>query len=156
MEKAYFEDFHAGDGVITPGRTITELDLVLFASLSGDWHQLHTDVEYARRTNFGERIAHGLLILAISSGLMSRRGKYALLPDATIALWGLDKVRFVAPTKIGDTIHLENEVVQTTEVDAERGLLAMSHRVINQRDEEVMTCTLKLLVRRRQKEPAHG
>ncbi len=145
----FFEDFRVGDRGVTPGRTITETDLVLFAALSGDWHPVHTNVEYAKGSLFGERIAHGLLILAVSSGLMFRAEKYGRLPEAAIALWGLEKVRFVAPVRIGDTIHLENEVVQMSEINGERGLITMRHRVRNQRGEEVLTFTMKILVRRR-------
>jgi len=138
MEKAYFEDCHVGDRVVSPGRTITEADIVLFSALTGDWHPLHTNVEYAKGSVFGERIAHGMLVLAISSGLIFRAGDHALFPKSTIALWGIEKVRFVAPTKIGDTIHLESEVVKLTEVDEERGLITMDHRVRNQQGQEVL------------------
>ena len=148
MEKVYFEDLRVGDVVVTPARTITEADLVLFASLTGDWHPLHTDIEYAKRSVFGERIAHGLLILAVGTGLMFRASKYAALPETTLALAGMEKVRFVSPTRLGDTIHLESEVVRATAVDRERGLITMSQRVKNQRAEEVLTFTLKLLLSR--------
>ncbi|MBI4523747.1 MAG: MaoC family dehydratase N-terminal domain-containing protein [Deltaproteobacteria bacterium] len=157
MEKGCFEDFKPGDSLVSPGRTITETDLVLFANLTGDWHQLHTDAEYAKDTAFGERIAQGLLILSIAGGLMFRGAKSGLLADATLALWSLDKVRFVGATRIGDTVHLESEITQLTEVDLDRGLLTMNHRVKNQRGEEVLTCTLKLLVKRRsERRPLDG
>jgi 3-hydroxybutyryl-CoA dehydratase len=157
VESLYFEDFRVGDCVVSPGRTITETDLVLFASLTGDWHPLHTNVEYAKDSPFGERIAHGLLILAVSTGLMFRTSKYTTLPETTIALGGIEKVRFVASTKIGDTIHLESEVIRATAVDHARGLITMSQRVGNQRGEKVLTFDLKVLVARRpQEEPSHG
>jgi 3-hydroxybutyryl-CoA dehydratase len=148
MEGSYFEDFRVGDRVVSPARTITEADIVLFAALTGDWHSVHTDAEYAKHTDFGERIAHGLLILAVSAGLMFRAGDRAV-PRSTIALYGVEKARFIAPTKIGDTIHVEAEVVQVGVIDEQRGLIAFSHRVINQRGEELLSYANKLLVSRR-------
>jgi 3-hydroxybutyryl-CoA dehydratase len=148
MEGAYFEDFHVGDAITTPARTITETDIVLFAALSGDWNPIHTDAEHAKQMVYGERIAHGLLTLAVGSGLMFRAGERGI-PRSTIALWGIEKVRFVAPTKIGDTLHVEGEVVQLTAVDAQRGLLTFQQRIVNQRGETVLSYTSKLLVARR-------
>lgn len=155
MAGVYFEDFHVGDTIVTPARTITETDIVLFAALSGDWHPMHTDAEYAKQTDFGERIAHGLLTLAVSSGLLFRAGERGI-PGATLALWGVERARFVAPTKIGDTLSVIGEVVQLTAVDAQRGLIAFHQRVLNQRGEEVLTYTSKLLVARRPAQPGTG
>jgi len=148
-EKAYFEDCRIGDRVVAPARTITETDVVQFAALTADWHPLHTNTEYAKQTIFGERIAHGLLILAISGGLLFRVGANAILPKTTIALGGIDNVRFITPTKIGDTIHLESEVLRLNEVDQERGLIIANHRVLNQRGERVVTFMTKTLAKRR-------
>jgi acyl dehydratase len=152
-EGAYFEDFHVGDRISSPARTITETDIVLFASLTGDWHAVHTDAEYAKQTMYGERIAHGLLILGIAAGLMFRAGDRGV-PRSTIALYGVEKTRFVMPTKIGDTIHVEAEVTQVGAIDAQRGLIAFGHRIMNQRGEEVLTYTSKLLVARRPPAPS--
>jgi len=66
----YFEDFQVGETVVTRARTVTETDIVSFAALTGDWYPLHTDVEYAKKGPFGERIAHGLLVLSIANGLL--------------------------------------------------------------------------------------
>lgn len=146
-EKTYFEDFQVGDRLLTPGRTITETDVMLFAALMGDGRPLHIDAEYAGGTFYGERIVHDLLILAIASGLMFRAGKHAV-PASTIAIWGVENVRFVAPARIGDTVHLESEVVRLIEIDKERGLITVSHWGKNQRDEEVLACTTQVLVQR--------
>ena len=70
----YFEEFEIGSEVFSPGRTISEADIVNFAGLSGDYNQLHTDAEFAKGTPFGKRIAHGLLVLSIASGLAARLG----------------------------------------------------------------------------------
>jgi acyl dehydratase len=100
----YFEDFKVGDRFVTRARTITEADIVNFAAFSVDWYPLHVDVEYARQTIFGERIAHGMLVLSAASGLTP------LYDWAIIAFYGMDKLRFMSPTKIGDTIHVEIEI----------------------------------------------
>jgi 3-hydroxybutyryl-CoA dehydratase len=73
----------------SPGRTITETDIVMFAAFTGDWHPLHTNVEFAKKTIFGERIAHGMLTLCVGSALMFRLGMYAALPKSLIAFYGL-------------------------------------------------------------------
>jgi 3-hydroxybutyryl-CoA dehydratase len=149
MDKEYFEDCRVGEKTQSPGRTITETDIVFFAAFTGDWLPLHTDAEYAKQSVFGERIAHGLLVLTVGSALLLRLGEYALLPRATIALYEIDRVRFVAPTKIGDTLHTESEVIRMTEVDQTKGLLAIRGEIKNQRDETVATFILKGLVARR-------
>lgn len=147
-ECIYFEDFQVGDHLVSPARTITETDIVFFAALTGDWHAAHTDAESARHTVFGERIAHGLLILAIGAGLMFRTGERAV-PRSTIALYAVEKARFVVPTKIGDTIHVEAQVAQVGPINAQRGLVTFRHRIVNQRGEDVLTYSTKLLVSRR-------
>lgn len=70
----YFEDFEVGQRFVTPGRTVTEADVVNFAGVSGDYNPIHTDAEFAKSTPFGQRIAHGLLVLAMLTGLRQRTG----------------------------------------------------------------------------------
>jgi 3-hydroxybutyryl-CoA dehydratase len=158
MERLYFEDCRVGDRASAPSRTITETDIVQFASLSGDWHPLHTDAEYAKESIFGERIAHGMLVLAIGTGLLFRSSDNITLPRFSIVAAGVDKVRFVAPTKIGDTVSLESEVTQMQRMGTDRGLITVRHRMVNQRREVVLTFSTKTLVKRRprQEEVAHG
>jgi acyl dehydratase len=86
QNRQYFEDIQVGDEYVSPGRTVTEADIVAFAGLSGDYNVLHTDAEYMKSSIFGERIAHGLLGLAISSGLGTRA---VARPFATLAFLGL-------------------------------------------------------------------
>lgn len=145
---SYLEDFQVGDRLRTPGRTVTEADVVLFASMMGDWRPPHTDEEHAQSTAPGQRVAHDMLVLDIACGLMYRAGGHAV-PPSTLALWGVEQVRFVAPVRIGDTLRLESELVQLTKVDEQRGLLTVQHRGTNQRDEEVLTYTTKIVVPRR-------
>ncbi len=104
----YFEEFEIGMKITTPARTITEADIVNFAGLSGDFNALHTDAEFAKHTMFGKRIAHGLLVLSIVSGLAARQG---FIEGTTLAFRGLEW-RFSAPVFIGDTIHMEAEVIE--------------------------------------------
>ena len=149
MSRKYLEDCSVGETVVTPGRTITEADIVAFASFTGDWNPLHTNAEFARRTRFGERIAHGMLVLSVGTGPLMRMGDPGMLPESTVALYELEKVRFRAPTKIGDTIHAEGVVADTTEIDEARGLLTIKGAVKNQRGEAVVTFTVKALAGRR-------
>lgn len=141
--RGFFEDFKIGDKLTTQARTVTEADIVNFAALSGDWFPLHTDAEYAKGTIFGERIAHGMLTLTIATGLMVRAG--LLTPEAFIAFYGAEGVRFPNPVKIGDTIHLETEVVGKEE-KRKGGLVTFKHTVKNQRGEEVAVLEMRILL----------
>jgi len=109
----YFEEFTVGQQIITAARTITEADIVSFAGLSGDFNQLHTDAEYAKNTPFGKRIAHGLLITSIASGLAAQTG---ILEGTTIAFREIREWKFAKPVFIGDTIHVVLEVANTKPV----------------------------------------
>ena len=136
MEKEYFEDFTVGEKILSPGRTITETDIVMWASLTGDWHPIHTNKEYASKTPFGERIAHGMLVLGIGSVLGVRLGQYAMMPKSFIAFYGMESIRFVNPVRIGDTIHLEAEVMEMQEKDDKRGILTHKNTIKNHRGED--------------------
>src|SRR3970040_2168613 len=116
--RRYFDDIQLGEEYESPGRTVTETDIVIFAGLSGDYNVLHTDAELMKRSVFGERIAHGLLGLAIQAGLLSR----ATQPYATLAFVGL-RWKFKGPIKIGDTIRVRAKVVAKKEAaKPDRGL----------------------------------
>ena len=145
MPKLYYEDCRVGDGAVTPGRTITETDVVQFAGMTGDWTRIHTDEEYARATPYGGRVAHGMLVLSVGSALLLRAG---LLPEETLALYGVEKVRFLNPTRLGDTIHTEGEVTALRELDSARGLVTVSGRVLNQRGETLSTFAMRAVVAR--------
>ncbi len=140
----YFEEFEIGDTVETVSRTITETDIVLFAGLSGDYNQLHTDAEFAKGTLFGERIAHGLLGLSITSGLAARLG---FAEGTAQAFTGLEW-KFRGPIKIGDTIRARFEVRQKKEMQRlGGGFVTFDVAVLNQRDEKVQKGTWTLLVK---------
>jgi acyl dehydratase len=106
----YFEEFEVGQKIVTVGRTIAESDIFTFAGFSGDYNQIHTDAEFARGTPFGQRVAHGLLGLSVASGLAMRTG---ILEGTVIAFREINNWKFIAPVFIGDTIHVEMEVVET-------------------------------------------
>ena len=145
MSGRYYEDFKVGEVMETPGRTITEADLVNFAGVSGDFFSLHIDEEYAKKTMFGRRIAHGLLTLAVVSGFWSKMG---LFEGTLIAFYGIDRLRFTKPVYIGDTIRARIEVVDKVE-KGEHGLVTLKHEVFNQRGELVLVFDAKLLLKRR-------
>ena len=108
MESLYFEDFELGQEFITRSRTITEADVVAFAGLSGDFNPLHTDEEFAKKTVFGTRIAHGLLGLSIASGLINQLG---IAEKTVMAFLGLNWT-FKAALKFGDTISVRQRVLE--------------------------------------------
>jgi len=139
MLNKYFDQLEVGETWTSRGRTITESDIVMFAAFTGDWYPLHTDKEWAAETQFKARIAHGMLVLAVSSGL------WQITPGVVVAFYGMDKVRFVGPTFIGDTIHVESEVIEKTERGHE-GLATFQNAVKNQRGETVLIATMKVLL----------
>ena len=106
----YFEEFEVGQKMISPGRTITESDVVGFAGLSGDFNQIHTDKQYAVNSPFGARVAHGLLGLSIASGLALRTG---VLEGTVMAFREITHWKFTKPVYLGDTIHVEMEIIET-------------------------------------------
>jgi len=144
--RQYFEDIEVGDEYLSPGRTVTETDIVTFAGLSGDYNVLHTDAEFMKGSIFGERIAHGLLGLAISSGLGTRA---MARPYATLAFLGL-RWRFKGPIKIGDTIKVRMKVTAKRETSKpDRGIVTVQRNVLNQRGEVVQEGDTELMVERR-------
>jgi 3-hydroxybutyryl-CoA dehydratase len=142
----YFEDFQVGSEYVTRGRTITEADVVNFAGLSGDFIELHTNEEYAKKTPFGRRIAHGLLTLSIASGLMVRMN---LTPDTVLAFYGIDKLRFTKPVFPGDTIHVKKRVIEAEEKGERRGVITFETNVLNQNNDIVLVYRDKLVIQRR-------
>src|SRR3982074_3017243 len=114
----YFEDFVLQSTSTSRSRTITETDIVNFAGLSGDFVELHMSEDYAQKGPFGRRIAHGALVFSISTGLMTQMNQ---IHDTVIAFYGLDRLRFVRPTFIGDTIHVTKRVAAKDEKGSDRG-----------------------------------
>jgi len=144
MNKA-FDEYQLDETLVSRTRTITEADIVAFAGLSGDFHELHMSEEFAKRGPFGKRIAHGALIFSISTGLTIQMGA----SEHIIAFYGLDKLRFVKPVFIGDTLQVKKRVVELTPKDDQRGVVAFETTVLNQQHEPVVVYLDRVLVKRR-------
>jgi 3-hydroxybutyryl-CoA dehydratase len=131
---SYFQEFQIGDTVVTAGRTITEADIVTFAGVSGDYTAIHIDAEHARQDTFGQRVAHGLLLLSVASGLAAQRG---FLEGTVIAFRELTW-KFSLPVFIGDTVHVEASVAELKEMRRlGGGAVTFDVRVINQENKVV-------------------
>ncbi len=138
----YFQEFTPGDSVRSAGRTVTETDIVNFAALSGDWNLIHTDAEYVKEQMFGRRVAHGLLVLSIASGLAVRLG----FMEETVLAFRSIQWKFVKPVFIGDTVSLRVTVEETKEMARlGGGLVTFKLEVLNQHDEVVHRGTWELL-----------
>jgi acyl dehydratase len=123
------------------GRTVTEADVVAFSALTGDWHPQHSDAVWAAESAFGERIAHGMLIVSFAVGLV------AFDPERVIALRRIRDVVFKRPVRLGDTIHVEGSEAERREVDEETALVTWNWRIVNQHDELVCRVMIEALVR---------
>ena len=146
MTKRFFEDFAVGDEFVTPGRTVTEADVVMFAALSGDYNPVHTDAEYMKESIFGERIAHGLLGLSLVGGLKYRTD-YA--PEADMAFLGLSWA-FRGPIRFGDTIHAILRITAKRETSKpDRGILVQAIQVLNQQGQVVQEGEFTSMLKRR-------
>jgi acyl dehydratase len=137
-----FDNLAPGASFTSPGRTITETDLVSFAALSGDWHPQHADASWAAGSRFGERIAHGMLVLSYSLGLAP------IDPAWVSALRGLNSVRFKRPVPIGETIRVQGRVEEIRPLDEETGLVSLDWRVVNQTGDLVLRARLLAIWRR--------
>jgi 3-hydroxybutyryl-CoA dehydratase len=141
----FFEDLAVGQEFTSPGRTVTEADIVIFAGLSGDYNVLHTDAEHMKASIFGERIAHGLLGLSIEQGLASRGEPTA----AHGVLSGL-KWKFKGPIRIGDTVHVRSRIAAKKDgPEGSRGLVTVERELVNQLGEVVQAGETEHSVERR-------
>lgn len=143
----HFEDFQIGDVLETPARTVTADDVMAFARLSGDTNPLHTDPEYARRSPMGQPVAHGLLVLAMATGLSADTGQ---LTGTALAFLGIDDWRFEAPVFFGDAIRLRWVVTaKRAASNGKAGVLERRLEIIKQDDTVVQSGVFKTLVRTR-------
>ncbi len=137
--------FSLGQRFRTPGRTITEADIVAYAGLTGDYNPVHTDAEFCRASDFGGCIAHGPMGIGLAFGLASRLD---LIDGTVVALLGVTW-DFRAPVRPGDTLHAMIEVVETRVTkNPDRGLLGLGITLVNQADTVVQEGTARLLMRR--------
>lgn len=136
-----------GHAFQSAGRTITESDIVNFACLSGDFNRLHVDREYAGGTPFGQRIAHGLLVLSILSGLTTQSSGYRQLEPYVLALIDIN-CRFPKPTFIGDTIVVRVTVVEkAAQYRPGKDKVVFRREAVNQRGEVVVQADFAMLMR---------
>ena len=145
FEERHFEDYQLGTERRTGGRTITETDIVLHAGQTGDFYPHHMDAEWCKTQEFGQRVAHGTLIFSVAVGMTAG----AVNPLAFS--YGYDRVRFIKPVFIGDTISVRVTIADTREHRRpDHGMVVERCEVMNQRDEVVLVCDHLLLARRRE------
>jgi acyl dehydratase len=141
------EDYVVGDAFETAPVPVDAEGVQRFSELTGDFHPLHTDEEYARHGPFGRLVAHGLLTLSLAVGQVVASGVYG---QSVLAMVGIEDVRFIAPVYFGDSVKtgVQIEAVRILE-DGMRGVVSLSYGVRNQHENTVLTFKLRLLVRRR-------
>ena len=124
---------------VSRGRTVTEADVVAFAALTGDWHPQHSDAVWAADSAFGERIAHGMLVVSFAIGLVD------FDPERVVALRRIRDVVFKRPVRLGDTIHVEGSEGERRPVSDETSLVTWNWRIVNQDDEMVCRVAIEAL-----------
>ena len=148
MQGKYLDELTVGEEFITPSRTLTETDVVMFAAMSGDYNELHTSETYMKGSQFGRRLVHGLLGLSISHGLIFRLG---ILDGTTIALLGVDSWQFKGPLFFGDTIRVKVKIaeVRPSRSKPDRGILKLYMEIVKQDDTVVQSGYKTLMMKRR-------
>lgn len=142
----YFEEFVVGEVLVTAARTLTETDIVNFAGLSGDYNQIHTDAEFAAKDTFGQRVAHGLLVQSMASGLAVQSG----IIEGTVLAFRELTAKFSLPVFIGDTIHVKIEIIGTKALPRlGGGNIVMKTSVFNQHGKIVQRGEWTMLVKGR-------
>ncbi len=132
----YFEEFQPGQKIVTAGRTVTEADVVNFAGLSGDYNQMHVDEAYSQKTTFGKRVAHGLLVVSMVSGLAVQTG---VMEGTVMAFREINEWKFIKPVFFGDTVHAVLDVREKKELRRiGGGSVTIDLDVLNQNDDVVM------------------
>lgn len=145
IHEQYFEEYDIGFHRRTMGRTITEADVVLHAGQTGDFYPHHMDAEWCKTQDFGQRIAHGTLIFSVAIGMTAG----AINPHAMS--YGYDRLRFIRPVFINDTITVEATITEKRDHPrrADHGIVVEKIEVFNQRRETVLVCEHLYLVKRR-------
>jgi 3-hydroxybutyryl-CoA dehydratase len=132
-----------GTPSVSAARTIAEADVARFAALTGDMHPQHTDAAWAAQSRFGERVAHGMLVLSCCVGLVE------FDPARVVALRRISDAVFKRPVALGDAIHVESTVQSVAPLDDEHSLVACAWRVLNQHGRLVARATVELVWRER-------
>ena len=141
-----YADLHVGMAFRSPGRTITEADLVGFAGLTGDFSELHTSDVYAKHSQFGRRVAHGMLGLAYAHGLMwARTGE---LRETAVAFLGIGDWKFIEPIFVGDTIFVNYQIIELRDSKSRpaQAIATFDVSVVDQNDRIVQRGRKALLV----------
>jgi len=139
---APFEALEVGQEFTSRGRTVTEADVVGFASLTGDWHPQHADAQWAEGSPFGERIAHGLLVVSLAAGLVP------FDPGRVVALRQVSQATFKRPVRFGDTLHVEGRIAELGPGADDAGMVTFAWNVVNQDDKIVCRARVDVLWRR--------
>ena len=143
MKEIYYEDYQLQSSRLTGGRTITETDIVMHAGQTGDFYPHHMDAEWCKTQDFKQRIAHGTLIFSVAVGMTAGE----INPHAMS--YGYDKLRFLRPVFIGDTIHCRVTISEKKDHKKPAyGIVSESLEVFNQNNQIVMACVHLLLVNR--------
>jgi len=142
-----FDDLEIGQTWVSGGRTMTEADVVNFCMLTGNWLEIHSNAEYCKDTRFGQRLVQGSLVFSVMAGLTQYSSAI------TVAFYGIDKIRFLTPVFIGDTVRFEVEVIGKQDKDDKYGVGKFRTRSINQRGEPTMLCESALLMHRQRFQP---
>ena len=142
-----FTQLSIGQRACSRGRTLTETDVVNFCGLTGNWLEIHANAEFAKGSLYGQRVVQGGLVFVIANALLGFDS------SVVAAFYGVDRLRFLKPTFIGDTIHTEAEIVDLADRDAAHGVSTTRLHVVNQRGATVLSCDFKLLIRRERLDP---
>ena len=149
IESVFFEDYVEGATRETPGRTITEADIVLHAGQTGDFYPHHMDAEWCATQDFKKRIAHGTLVLSVGIGMTAN----TINPRSMS--YGYDRVRFIRPVFIADTITVSAKITEKRDHPKRRthGIVVEAVDITNQRGETVLACEHLYLVERKSATP---
>ena len=148
MAGKYFDEFTVGEEYISPSRTMTETDIVLFAAMSGDYNELHTSEAFGKSNQFGKRIGHGLLGLAVSHGLFFRLG---LVEGTAIAFLGIESWNFEGPFFIGDTLRVKIRVAEKKESKSkpDRGVVKFFFEIIKESGQRIQSGYKSIMIKRK-------
>lgn len=147
MGPKYFDEFQTGEFFYTASRTITEADVVMFAGLTGDYTEIHTSKTMAAETQFGQRIAHGMLVLSYAHGLFMAT---KLTTPTGIAFASIDQWKFKRPVFFGDTIQVKITVADLipSRSKPDRGIVKFLFQVLNQQEEVVQEGYKSIMMKR--------
>ncbi len=136
---APFEQLPLGATFTSRARTVTETDLVSFAALTGDWHPQHTDTDWAASSNFGQRVAHGMLVLSYAVGLVP------FDPERVVALRRISDAVFKRPVTIGASIHVAGRIQALTSIGERAGLVRWRWKILDRKDALLSRADIEIL-----------